>query len=42
MFVILNKLIEKYREKIAWFFNKYPILKSLKIFTIYEKTIGKD
>ncbi len=42
MFVILNKLIEKYREKIAWFFNKYPILKSLKIFTIYEKTIGKN
>jgi uncharacterized protein (TIGR03546 family) len=42
MFIILNKLIEKYREKIAWFFNKYPILKSLKIFTIYEKTIGKD
>ncbi len=42
MFFILNKLIEKYREKIAWIFNKFPILKSLKIFTIYEKTVGKD
>ncbi len=42
VFIVLNRLIIKYREKLSWIFKKVPILKGLKLFKIYEKLQGSD
>jgi len=42
LFFVLNWLIIKYREKLAWIFKKIPILKGLKLFKIFEKVQGEQ
>lgn len=42
LYFVVNKLIIKYREKLAWIFDKIPILKGLKLFKFWETLKGQD
>ncbi len=42
LFVITNRLIVRYRQKLAWIFDRIPVLKGLKLFRFWETVKGED
>jgi uncharacterized protein (TIGR03546 family) len=40
LFFIFNKFIEKYREKLLVYMEKFPLFKSLKILRVYQTITG--
>ncbi|NPA51840.1 MAG: TIGR03546 family protein [Aquificae bacterium] len=42
IFFITNRLIIKYREKLAWIFDRIPILRGFKIFKFLETFKGQE
>lgn len=40
LFFIFNKFIEKYREKLQIYMEKFPIFKSMKILRVYQTITG--
>jgi uncharacterized protein (TIGR03546 family) len=40
LFFIFNKFIEKYREKLQVYMEKFPLFKSLKILRVYQTITG--
>lgn len=41
LFFIFNKFIEKYREKLQIYMEKFPIFKSMKILRVYQTITGE-